>query len=112
MVGRPKKRILDIKKVSPVSPEESFPIRVSSKCPIEDPIKESVNELTKIKQTSAVSEDVPKAYPVVNLPKMDTAEALKTCVKFVGAWLHLVKGKPLTASKEAINLLRESGFVK
>lgn len=43
---------------------------------------------------------------------VDQAIAKKTCKKFIGRWIDLTVGKPVVATKDAIDILRAGGYVE
>lgn len=83
-------------------------------------VEPEVQEVTEEAEESALGKDetkpapaaVPAAESAASSSTMETAVALKTCVKFVGGWHHLVKGKKITAPKEILANLRQNGFVE
>lgn len=113
------KKVAD-KKAVPVAPKleiEDVRKTVKKEEPEEEPQKVDPPKAEPIREVSkpVVVESrkvIPKAHPASNLPTTETVECLVTCVKFVGGWRHLVKGKPITAPKEVIANLRQGGLVK
>lgn len=79
---------------------------------IEESTKESATKDIPKASLVSSSKEIRKAHPAGHLPSMSTAIAKVTSVKFVGGWRKLEKGKPITAEKEVIENLRQSGLVE
>ena len=60
---------------------------------------------------------VKKVEPKIAIPtniaeNLTSAKAVKTCSKYMGGWIHMKAGKPVTDTKENIAHLRAHGLVE
>jgi hypothetical protein len=82
--------------------------------PFVEPEKEPIVPLVvaPVEVEKPKKKEIPVAIPSATILQEKTVIALKTTVKFVAGWQHLVKGKPFTGPAEIVKALQDGGFLE